>query len=258
MAKTAARILQVVDRRRRAKGKAARSIPGGYHAAGMRFRLFGPDHLAALALAAAAALALCRRARRDPGEHSTRGIRAGLAAGLLLAAAAFLAHLWRRGGLSVWDVLPLHLCDFLVLLAAYALLTLRPAACEVLYFWSAGTLLAMITPDLAVGFPHPYFLSYFALHGAVVAAAVVVTFGCGRRPRAGAPWRAFLALLGYAAAVGAVDFAFDENFLYLRRPPAERTLLDWFGPWPVYLVTVAAFALGLFVLMDRPFRRGAG
>lgn len=223
----------------------------------MRFYPFGPGHLAALAVAAATAVALSRLVRRDPGGPAASSVRRGLAAFLLLATAAFLAYAWSRGGLSVWDVLPLHLCDFLLLLAVYSLLTLRPAACELLYFWSGGTLLAMITPDLAVGFPHPYFLAFFALHGAVVVSAAVVTFGCRRYPRPGAPRRAFLATLGYAAAVGAVDLAFDKNFLYLRHAPAQPTLLDWFGPWPVYLITVAAFALGLFVLMDRPFRRSA-
>ena len=217
----------------------------------MSFRLFGLDQLAALAATAASAFVLVRRARRKP---ASRVIRFGLAAFLAAAAGGWLAFAHLRYGLSVWDLLPLHLCDFLILVALWALLTLRPLACELLYFWSVGTLLAMVTPDLAVGFPHPAFLAFFTLHGAVVMAAVVVVFGLGRRPRPGAPWRSFGATLAYAAVVAAVNQAFGTNFLFLCRKPDEPTLLDAFGPWPVYLGTVALFALGLFHLMAWPFR----
>jgi uncharacterized membrane protein YwaF len=89
----------------------------------------------------------------------------------------------------------------------------------------------------------------------VVVAAAVVVLGLGRRPRPGAAWRAFGVTLAYAAVVGIVNQALGTNFLYLCRKPIEPTLLDAFGPWPVYLVTVALFALGLFHLMAWPLRR---
>lgn len=217
--------------------------------------LFGPGHLLALAGTAVVAATLAVVVRRDPRARPAQVVRFGLAAFLVVATAAYLLSeaAWRP--LSPWDFVPLQLCDFLILLAVAALLTLGPRATELLYFWSAGTLLAMLTPDLALGFPHPAFLAYFGLHGAVVSAAVVLVLGFGLRPAAGAPRRAFLALLAYAAVVGLVDATFRANFLYLWRKPTEPTLLDWLGPWPVYLVAVAAVALGLFLLMDFPFRR---
>jgi hypothetical integral membrane protein (TIGR02206 family) len=85
---------------------------------------------------------------------------------LLSATATFLVYEGTHRSLSLWDFMPLHLCDFLIFVAAYALVTLRQAACELLYFWSAGALLAMLTPDLGPGFPRVYFLVFFGLHGA--------------------------------------------------------------------------------------------
>ena len=173
---------------------------------------------------------------------------------LLSATATFLVYEGTRRSLSLWDFMPLHLCDFLIFVAVYALLTLRPVACELLYFWSGGTLLAMITPDLALGFPHVLFLVFFGLHGAVVVAAVVVVFGLGQRPRTGAPWRVLGLTVAYGAGVGAVDWAFGMNFLYLCRKPDTPTLLDGMGPWPVYLATATALALLLFQVLAWPFR----
>lgn len=220
----------------------------------MRFRLFGPDHLAALALTGLAAVALVWIVRRDPRGRAALAVRGALVAVLAAAVLAFFLGEASYRPLRVWDFLPLHLCDFLILVAVYALLALRQGACELLYFWSGGTLLAMLTPDLAVGFPEPYFFVYFGLHGGVVAASAVLVFGFGRRPAPGSPWRAFLWTLAYAAVVGAFNLAFGTNFLFLCRKPEQPTLLDLLGPWPIYLFTTAVVALALFHAMAWPFR----
>jgi hypothetical integral membrane protein (TIGR02206 family) len=217
------------------------------------FRLFGPDHGAALAAVACVGAVICAAARRGP--VAARAVRFTLAAFLLLLTALTLLAVARERPLTVWDFLPVELCDAAVFLGVFALLTLRPAACELLWFWAGGaTTLAMITPDLARGSPDWGFYSFFALHGSVVIAAAVPPLGLGIRPRRGAPWRALLATNAYAGIVAAVDLAFGWNFLYLRAKPAVPTLLDWMGPWPVYLLVCEFLAAALFWLLYLPFR----
>ena len=53
--------------------------------------------------------------------------------------------------------------------------------------------------------------------------------------------------------VGVVDGLWGMNFLYLREKPWAPTLLDWLGPWPVYILAVEALALVLFLLLALPF-----
>jgi uncharacterized membrane protein YwaF len=90
----------------------------------------------------------------------------------------------------------------------------------------------------------------------VVVAAAALTFGLGHVPRPGAVGRVFLLTNAYAAVVGIVDWATGMNYLYLRAKPVEPTLLDLFGPWPVYIVAADVLALGLFLVLDVPFRAG--
>ena len=209
--------------------------------------------IAALAGTALVALLLALLVRRRP---RLRGIvRGGLVVILLGGASAYLAAEAALGELSVWDFLPLHLCDFAIFVAAFTLVTGSRAAAEILWFWAlSGTVLAMVTPDVSGAFPEWRWLVYFTMHGAVVVSAVVLVVGLGLRPRPGAPWRVFGWTLLYAAVVAAVDWAFEANFLYLRAKPAEPTPLDWFGPWPLYIVVAALIGLALFHLLMLPFR----
>jgi len=207
-----------------------------------RFQLFGADHLAALLLTAVAAAVLVRASRHQ------RSICFGLAGFLALATAAYLAVESTVRPLDALDFAPLHLCDMAIFVAIYALLSRSRPASELLYYWAcSGTLLAMITPDVWYAFPHRHFIAYFALHGGVVIAALVLTFGLRIRPRR--PWRALLLTNAYALLVLIVNLIFGTNFLYLMAKPSSPTLLDYFGPWPIYLLTVELIALAIFWLL---------
>jgi hypothetical integral membrane protein (TIGR02206 family) len=222
-----------------------------------RFTIFGPAHLIVLAVTVALAAVLPWAVRRRPGWAWPA--RIGLVLALIAFTVAYLACLAREGPLSVWDVVPLHLCDFLILVVAFALLTSNRMACELLYFWGGtGTLLAIVTPDLGFDWPDWRFVVFFGVHGTVVVAASLVAFGLGRAPQAGAVRRVFLLTNVYAGAVAIVNAAWGKNFLYLCAKPSAPTVLDWFGPWPVYLVVVELVAAGLFSLLWLPFRTGAG
>ena len=222
-----------------------------------RFVPWGPDHLAALALTATASVGLSAVARRAPEGRAGRAVRFGLAGALLSGVAAHvLAAAW-GGTLSLWDLAPLHLCDLAIFVAVVAILTRRQLAFELLYFWAcAGTLLAMITPDVWYAFPNWGCILFFGLHGAVVVTALTLTAGFGMRPRAGASWRVFLITLAYAALVGLVNLALGTNYMYLREKPLTPTLLDAFGPWPGYLIVAAGVGLALFLFLELPFRFG--
>jgi hypothetical integral membrane protein (TIGR02206 family) len=192
--------------------------------------------------------------RQRPGLD--RPIRIALATWVVGAGLGFVV-VEAVAGVSWRWIAPLHLCDLAIFVAAWALLRRNRVAAELTYFWGlAGTLPAMVTPDLFETYPHHRFLFYFGQHGAIVVTAIAVAAGLGMSPRKGGVWRAWLWLNAVAIGVGAFDFAFDTNFLYLREKPPSPTPLDWFGPWPYYILGSELLALGLFFLLDLPFRAG--
>lgn len=217
------------------------------------FIAFGAAHLAALAVVALGALFMAQAARRG-GFAGTRSLRAALAA---LGIASWVAEnlmAWKEGWLD-WQIgLPLHLCDIGLAFAVAALLRPHRQVVELLFFFGfAGTMPALVWPDLHEGFPSFRFAIYFLPHGLIVAASWMLVDGFGLRPRPGSWRRAWLALNLIALAVTAVNLLLGTNFLFLRAKPAAAGPFDIFGPWPVYLLVLEALAALLFYLLERVF-----
>ncbi|MGH9017392.1 MAG: TIGR02206 family membrane protein, partial [Acidimicrobiales bacterium] len=169
-------------------------------------------------------------------------------------AVSFVVALIVEGNFSPRTSLPLALCDMAALVAAAACWTRLALLVEITYFWGlAGTLQAVITPDLNAGFPHLVFFQYMVGHLGIVVAALFLVVGLGVAPRRGAVVRVFTITLLYTAVVGAVDAAGGANYMFLRSPPGEWTLLRVLGPWPWYIASAAGVALVLLVALDAPF-----
>lgn len=232
------------------------STPVGRPAAPMTAVVTPAAYWPCVLVAFGACVGLCLLARRRPGPWTEAVARV---IGLLLAAdvVTYSLGLAVAGTWSARTSLPLALCDVAVVVAAVACWWHVPVLIELTYFWGlAGTLQAVVTPDLNVGFPHLVFFEYVVGHVGIVAAALFLVVGLRIEPRPGAVGRVFLISVAYTASVGAVDAVTDANYMFLRRPPGEWTLLRLMGPWPWYVLTAAAVALGLFTLLDLPFRAG--
>lgn len=217
------------------------------------FRLFGPHHLAILALVVTAALGLSTAGRRFPAQAGI--IRSML--GLVLTAneVTWYVFRYRQEGFRFPDGLPLQLCDLALWLTVISAFTLRPRIYEVAYFAGlGGSSMALLTPDLWAplwSYPTAYF---FLSHGLVVVTLWTLTAGRMIRPGPGCVLRAFLILNMYAAAVGVFNAAFQTNYLYLCRKPEGASLLDYLGPWPAYVAAGEGVALAVFWLLWLPVR----
>jgi hypothetical integral membrane protein (TIGR02206 family) len=210
------------------------------------------EHGFALAVIALFAVGLIVAARRWPG-----GWLRVLAVVLAIDEVSWWVYLVTGGvpDSRLAYSLPLQLCDVAIFIAAAALWTRRQLLVEVTYFWGmAGTIQALLTPDLPQHFPsYPYF-QYYIAHGGVVSAALLLVVGMRRHPRPWAVARVLALTVAYAALVGAVDALTGANYLYLRAKPPAPTLLDLLGPWPLYIVAATGIGVILFAILDAPFR----
>ena len=226
------------------------------------------EHVAAMAVIAAIAAALVAGAKLRPGNWTISATR-GLAALLVATEVGWWIYLAVTGAkdTELASALPLQLCDAAIFVAALALLLRTQLLVEVTYFWGlAGTIQALITPDLPQHFPSFPFFQYYVAHGGIVTAALFLVLGLGQWPRRNAVLQVLAITVVYVIVVGAIDAATGANYMYLRSKPASGSLLDLLGLWPWYIAWAALIGMALLVILDAPFRwlrrpgpdRGAG
>lgn len=208
------------------------------------FILFGPAHLGALLIVALVGAGLPLLARKTlPAAWQYR-------AGVLIAMLLVLQegfHIWLLAThyeRALNSLLPLHLCGLSVFLTAWMLAMRSDRAYEVVYFWAwGGTLQALLTPDLDRGFPSAAFISFFVGHGLVIVGVLYATFVLRFRPRLVSIVKSLGALLLVAAVVAPINLWLGTNYLFLCSKPQQASLMDYLGPWPWYILSLAGLAL---------------
>jgi hypothetical integral membrane protein (TIGR02206 family) len=155
-----------------------------------------------------------------------------------------------------WSV-PLQLTDLATTAGAYALWSQRHWAVALTYYWGLVlSVQALISPVLrGPDFPHYQFLAFWAIHLMVVWAAIYLTWGRGFRPT----WRDYRFVVGVTLAWAAITLTFNAyagtNYGFLNRKPTTPSLLDLFGPWPLYVLVAGVLIAIVWALMTWPWER---
>jgi len=232
------------------------------------FAQFSGEHFAALAVIAVVAIALVALLRRFAGQAGEARVRWlvcwALAVVLVASQLAEQGTAVAAGYWSAQETLPLHLCDIAVFVVAIALVGAarvrttaggwRQLLYELAWFWGiGGTVQALLTPDLNDPFPKPAYFAYFAEHGAIVAAVVVMTAGLRLRPTRGALCRVWLLTNTLAVPVGVIDALLGANYMFLCGPPKNPSIYDYFGSWPWSLLTLEVVGTGILGVCYAPF-----
>lgn len=218
------------------------------------FVLFGPAHVTVLVLTVALPVILTAWVKCSRSATLDSKVAITLGTILLLNEGFSFFWKWHLGIIGWHNGLPMHLCDWATFTTAITCLWRKQWSYELSYFWGlAGTLQAVLTPDLRYGFPEPSFFIFFLSHSGLVATILFLTFAFPLRPTWSSIGRAYGWLLVYAACAGAVDWLLGVNYGYLRAKPAGASLLDYFGPWPWYIPVTTLLALAFFVIYYLPF-----
>jgi hypothetical integral membrane protein (TIGR02206 family) len=223
-----------------------------YH--GPPFELFGPAHLASLAVIVAACLliALLRRSF-TPTARST--IRWGLLAVIYFSELSW--HLWKlaTADWTIQVMLPLWLCSLTVWTMPLLLVRRSQTYYQWVYYMGLiGASQALLTPDLMnYGFPHFRFIEFMTVHGAIIIAVIYMTVVEKFRPVWSALPRVLLVTNLYWAFCGLVNNLIGSNYLYTQGKLSTPSLLDLLGPWPWYLLSMETIAICLCLLLYLPF-----
>jgi hypothetical integral membrane protein (TIGR02206 family) len=220
------------------------------------FQLFGLTHLAILASIPLLAGILAWLSRKQPALATPVRVTAG--ALLLLNELIWYGFKIQKGWFLFPGNLPLQLCDLILWMTVIAMLFRIQFAFEFAFFaGSVGATMAVLTPDLWEHFPTYPTVYFFLAHCGIVICVLYLWLSKTMRPMPGCLFRVMAALNAYALALGLFNWTFKTNYMYLCQKPGNASALDYFGPWPFYLLTGELVALAFFALMWLPFRKAA-
>jgi len=194
-------------------------------------------------------------ARQAGREGYRKGVRFGLAGLLVLNWIAYLIILTGVGQFTPLDAVPMQLCDWALIAVVVALVTCRRGVYEVAYFWAmAGTLQAIITPNLEEGFPSPRFFDFFIDHCGIVIGVLILTLTEGLRPRPASIVRALLWTEVYFVVALIVNAATGADYGFISAPPPAKSLLSYLSSnHTMYLVEMHLLEVVFYLILYVPF-----
>ncbi|BDC50457.1 hypothetical protein F183_A27730 [Bryobacterales bacterium F-183] len=219
------------------------------------FVLFGLTHWAILISIPLLAWLFAQLAHRLSIPART-GIRVALGGLLMINELIWYVFKARHNSWQFPGTLPLQLCDVILWMTVIAMLLKVQWAFEFAFLAGlVGTSMAIITPDLWEPFPTYPTVYFFLAHGGIVMCVLYLWWSREMRLLPGCVWRVLLSLNVYAAALGVFNWIFQTNYMYLCRKPESASVLDYLGPWPVYILGGELIGLLFFTLLWLPFRR---
>ena len=159
-----------------------------------------------------------------------------------------------EGTFTLKDELPLQLCRTLAILLPFLIAKRQVFWLKVSYFLIiVGTLQALVTADLDYLPPHYSYFLYWITHCFLVILPLYWVFVLGIAPSLTHLKYAFYAANVYLVVTLVINSLLGSNYFYSSHKPAGGSMLDFFGPWPIYLFVVEAVAVILFYLAFLPF-----
>jgi len=220
------------------------------------FASFSPLHWWTLVAFAGILLLIVNVGRRLSAQQN---LWLGRAIALFLSVTVVIfswIHSWN--GLFNYKVdLPLSICNLFALLAPLLFWQPNFRRFEVIYFLVlCGTFQAMLTPDLYAGFPSYGYFKYWIVHGGLVILVIHHLLAFNLIPEAKSMLRTFVWLNIYMLVLIPVNLTLDANYFYLMEKPINPSILDYFGPWPFYVLVCEALAMGFFAVAYVPIYIG--
>ena len=220
------------------------------------FEPYGASHAAAAVIGVVGAVGVVVLARRVRGRPVEERVRRGFAMLIPVFTVPLQVRQWLPGEFDLATSIPLQICDLSWIVAVHALWTRDRRSSALLYYWGLTlTVQAVVTPTLSKDFPDPEYVMFWGMHLLTIWAALFLTFGLDLRP----DWRGYrftvVCTLVWVAVVMAFNAVAGTNYGYLARKPDVSSLLDAFGPWPLYVVVEAAVLLAGWALITWPWVR---
>lgn len=181
-----------------------------------------------------------------------------LLAGVLMWSQEIMYNVWQyhNGLWSLGRSLPFHLCGLSIIFGPILYFRKSNRLFDLLYYWSIGAAIALFMPDIGpYGYPSFRAFQFFLSHGLIVFEIAFMLIVLDMKPSRGSVKYTWIVTNVIMIFIGFFNFIFDGNYFYLAHKPETASFMDFFGPWPFYIIVIECIGLVLFALMYLPFKK---
>ena len=217
-----------------------------------KFILFSNEHLITVGIGFISCILLVFLGFFTEKKATFAKIVAIAVLGVKIAELLFRHHYY---GETVAELLPLHLCPIVIILSIFMMFFHSEVLFQPVYFWSIGAFFAILMPDIRDGMSNFASQSFFITHFFILFSTAYAFVHFRFRPTKAGFLCSFLLLVTLAFIMYFVNNKLGTNFLYVNHPPVTKSLVDFMGPWPYYIFSLAGIDIAISFFMYLPFRR---
>lgn len=219
------------------------------------FTNWGVQHWGAILFFVALGFTLIKIGQSLDDKKQVR-LGVGFAIVLLLCNIAYISIIALKGEFDYRTDLPLNFCVILPYLMPYVMYSKNKTLYGIMYFGVlGGTFQGIVTPHLdGIGFPSYVYLKFWLEHAGLIILILYATIVYKMRPNWTDYRNAIVFLFSYFFIfLMAINYLIGSNYGYTMNKPPDGSLLDFFGPWPLYLLVSIGVALPFFFILYLPF-----
>ena len=217
-----------------------------------KFILFSNEHLITVGIGFISCILLVFLGFFTEKKATFAKIVAIAVLGVKIAELLFRHHYY---GETVAELLPLHLCQIVIILSIFMMFFHSEVLFQPVYFWSIGAFFAILMPDIRDGMSNFASQSFFITHFFILFSTAYAFVHFRFRPTKAGFLCSFLLLVTLAFIMYFVNNKLGTNFLYVNHPPVTKSLMDFMGPWPYYIFSLAGIDIAISFFMYLPFRK---
>ena len=217
-----------------------------------KFVLFSNEHLITMGIGFASCILLVFLGFFTEKKTAFAKIIAIAVLGIKIAEILFRHYYY---GETVAQLLPLHLCPIVIILSIFMMFFHSEVIFQPVYFWSIGAFFAIIMPEIRDGMSNFASQSFFITNFFILFSTAYAFVHFRFRPTRAGFLCSFLLLVTLAFVMYFVNNKLGTNYLYVNHPPVTKSLMDFMGPWPYYIFSLAGIDIAISFFMYLPFRK---
>jgi hypothetical integral membrane protein (TIGR02206 family) len=151
------------------------------------------------------------------------------------------------------ESLPLHFCNFTMIICGVYLITKNNTLFNIAYFFSFGAVLALILPGVNTYYHQLFFILFMVSHASVVITVLYGFIWLKSKPTFNGMTVSIITVLALFLTSYFYNNKFGTNFMFLKEYVAP--FLDFIKPFSLYTVLLVTAFILLIILLYIPFRK---